>query len=527
MNVFFRLVTIAAMLFYSVVAMAQQAPKDKGLALLTDSFMKAPLNFLSSDYMEGRDTFDKGGRLAAEYISSLLEMYGLEPAGDLQNDGTRSYFQKIPYLVIDGFGDSYLKVISKSGTIANSYSYDIEVFSSQYNSRKVSGDIVFAGYGLIDDKINHNDFAKANLEGKVVVVLGGYPTGHKEYFKKSGVLRSSKRKGIEFMEQNGALAIITILDTEKYNRIAERYAENKSFYMSENIRPNRPRVVSPLTAPEYLDFISVSPRVGADIFDGDMSIIDNYISASNDGRKSVPVQIKGKSIEINNDVKSTLKYAYNVLAVLKGEDSSKTFVVGAHYDHFGIKDGYIWNGADDNASGVIGVTSTAAAMASNGEKPKYDVLFGAWTGEEINLLGSWYFVNNFSKTHGYSELISNVNFDMLSRSYTRDTTDIIFDLEYSIGNPEYKSYTENNIKEYDLNVTPKFNPMTPADFSGATDYIPFLQTNRSFIGMYAGHHVDYHMPSDEIDKLLYFKFYDLVKLGYLCTYDIVSNYVEK
>ena len=98
----------------------------------------------------------------------------------------------------------------------------------------------------------------------------------------------------------------------------------------------------------------------------------------------------------------------------EGKKKDEFVVIGAHMDHMGMSGGRIWNGADDNASGTVGVMTIARAFAATGEQPERTVIFCAWTGEEKGLLGSEYFTRHPT----YSEMGNckfYINFDMISR----------------------------------------------------------------------------------------------------------------
>ena len=84
----------------------------------------------------------------------------------------------------------------------------------------------------------------------------------------------------------------------------------------------------------------------------------------------------------------------NILGIIEGKNPDKFIVLGAHYDHVGIGNGYIWNGADDNGSGTVGVMTIAKAIMATGEKPENSIIFAFWTAEEEGLLGSRYYVRN-------------------------------------------------------------------------------------------------------------------------------------
>jgi hypothetical protein len=106
----------------------------------------------------------------------------------------------------------------------------------------------------------------------------------------------------------------------------------------------------------------------------------------------------------------------NVVGYIKGERKDEYVVVGAHYDHVGIDDllvgDQIYNGADDNAASVAALLQVVRAFAASGEKPLRNVIFAFWDGEEVNYLGSEYFVENFENT---AAIKAYINLDMISR----------------------------------------------------------------------------------------------------------------
>ena len=113
----------------------------------------------------------------------------------------------------------------------------------------------------------------------------------------------------------------------------------------------------------------------------------------------------------------------NVLAYIPGKRSDEYVIVGAHFDHLGVDetlaDDKIYNGADDNASGVSAVLQIARAFALSGEKPLRNVIFAFWDGEEKGLLGSKHFVQHcpfLKQIKGY------LNFDMIGRNQQARTT---------------------------------------------------------------------------------------------------------
>lgn len=132
-------------------------------------------------------------------------------------------------------------------------------------------------------------------------------------------------------------------------------------------------------------------------------------------------QVKGKRWQVHPDSIAELKKVVhqklalrNILGKIEGKNPNEIVIIGAHYDHIGydpmLEGDQIYNGADDNASGVQAVLQVARAFLATGEQPERTVIFAFWDGEEKGLLGSRYFAMNYpdiKKVKGY------LNYDMI------------------------------------------------------------------------------------------------------------------
>jgi hypothetical protein len=183
--------------FLSAVCMtnsnAQLAPKETGLQEITINAIKGQLEFLSSDWMEGRATGEKGAYLAADYIASMFRVFGAAPAGDAASFGGRmprmalrtgpggpsftpskTYFQNFTLIESQPSGGSNLS-IKKAG---QEYTFDEGIdFSVSRATMDIRFDapMVFVGYGLVDKANGIDDFAGVDVKGKVIVRLTGFP----------------------------------------------------------------------------------------------------------------------------------------------------------------------------------------------------------------------------------------------------------------------------------------------------------------------------------------------------------------
>jgi Zn-dependent M28 family amino/carboxypeptidase len=206
--------------------------------------------------------------------------------------------------------------------------------------------------------------------------------------------------------------------------------------------------------------------------------------------------------------------------MIEGENLNDIIVIGGHYDHLGIRKGFIYNGADDDASGVVGMLTIARAIKATGKKPKRTIIFAAWTGEEKGLLGSKHFVETFKPL---DRITYNLNMDMISRNNPEDKKGNQLTMKVTKGNDFFEQLTFQNIEKYKLNLEVKYNPIDAGTQSGGSDYTPFCAEYIPFFSFNAGFDPNYHHYDDEVSTLNWEKMLTIVKLGFLDIWDL-ANY---
>tara|TARA_R110000868_G_scaffold28686_1_gene107273 strand:- start:14582 stop:15511 length:930 start_codon:yes stop_codon:yes gene_type:complete len=184
----------------------------------------------------------------------------------------------------------------------------------------------------------------------------------------------------------------------------------------------------------------------------------------------------------------------NILGVVKGSEfQDKYIVISAHYDHEGIKNGVIYNGADDDASGTCALFSFAEYLEKN--PPEYSVILAAFDGEEWGLQGSNYFVNY--PVVPLEKIVLNLNMDMISRSGSNTL--------FAVGTRFNKI-----LKEVILNFKQTGNAKLVAahdgedgleDWTYSSDQGSFHKKGIPFIYFGVDDHKDYHMPTDDFENI--------------------------
>ena len=214
----------------------------------------------------------------------------------------------------------------------------------------------------------------------------------------------------------------------------------------------------------------------------------------------------------------------NVLAYIPGKRSDEYVIVGAHFDHLGVDetlaDDKIYNGADDNASGVSAVLQIARAFALSGEMPLRNVIFAFWDGEEKGLLGSKHFVQHcpfLKQIKGY------LNFDMIGRNNKPEQPQHVVYF-YTAAHPAFGEWLKQDITRYGLQLQPDYRPWdNPV---GGSDNASFARSGIPVIWYHTDGHPDYHQPSDHAALLNWEKVVEITKASFLNVWNLAnkSNY---
>ena len=246
-------------------------------------------------------------------------------------------------------------------------------------------------------------------------------------------------------------------------------------------------------------------------------LADSYFQPFDAYRKER--QKKGR-LEVHPDSIAKLKQEVhqkltmrNVLGMIPGKNTKEYVIVGAHFDHLGIDpvlDGdQIYNGADDNASGVSAVLQIARAFLASGQQPERNVIVAFWDGEEKGLLGSKYFVQTcpfLSQIKGY------LNYDMIGRNNKpQQPKQVVY--FYTAAHPGFGDWLKEDIRKYGLQLEPDYraweNPI------GGSDNGSFAKVGIPIIWYHTDGHPDYHQPSDHADRLNWDKVVEITKASFL------------
>jgi Zn-dependent M28 family amino/carboxypeptidase len=339
--------------------------------------LRAHLEFLADDALEGRAPGTRGGEIAAKYIAAQFERLGLEPAGD---SGT--YFQRVPIIAL-----TPQPTLAVSGASGQPYEWKKDfVMWSMRNDSLVSarGDVVFAGYGIVAPEYGWDDYAGLDAKGKIVVVLVNDPGLQDSTIFRGKILTYYGRwtYKIEEAQRQGAAGILMVHTTES---ASYPWTTVLSGWVGPQVRLERPPGSLLMAGWLQQDAAARLFRQGGQ----DLSALT--AAAAKKGFRSVPLKL-----QVDASVRSAVRRSAteNVLGRWpgRGPRAKEAVLIGGHYDHFGIgapvNGDSIYNGAEDNASGTAGVLATAEAFVKSGVHPGRSIVFIGFAAEESGLLGS-------------------------------------------------------------------------------------------------------------------------------------------
>ena len=380
---------IGVMLVVQAQAPRGTASAGSGPALdeIQAAHIEAHLRFLSHDLLEGRAPSTRGGQLAAEYLAAQLAAMGYEPAGS-----NGSYFQDVP--IVESVVDPSFTLHAGQGPPFE-YLDDVVVFSGLQDPRvQVDADVVFVGHGIVAPEYNWNDYAEADVKGKVVLVMVNdppAPSSEPQLFGGDALTYYGRwtYKYEEAARQGAAGAILIHTEpSATYPWQVVQTSWSGTQYSLPAV-PGQPALAMKAWITEDAGR-ELARRGGQDI--------DALRQAAmTRGAKPVPLDVRVSGTVLQ---KVQQKTSPNVVGVLRGTNAGQGVIYTSHYDHFGIREARptdppdadrIFNGAQDNAAGVAATLEVAQSFARARGRPARSIYVLFTTAEESGLLGAEHF----------------------------------------------------------------------------------------------------------------------------------------
>lgn len=485
---------------FSSQLLSQNVAKDEFAAsFLSNTILaknlKESVYALSNDSMQGREFGTAGERKAANWIAVKLREYNIEPVPALGN-----YFQEISFKSY-----SWDQLLFQSGSTTFEPDQDYFAYPGSARNMSISGsEIIFIGYGL--ELPNYNEFAGVDIKGQIVMIQTGMP------MTKDSVIWLTGKKWTPASEESLETRVKRVLSK---GAVAVLVVDNG---FKERIRRDRSKIFTPVNLPAKDSSLE--------------SLGGNYMVISSDMAKQLAGD-RAKKLEEHQDniakkgrptftrLYTTFEWqmkpkfdrlsGVNVIGMIPASDPNlqqEAVVLSAHFDHLGIRDGVVYNGADDNASGsasILEISRTLQEAKKQGQGPRRNVLVIFFSGEEKGLYGSEYYTQ--SPLWPLEQTIADVNVDMVGRIDKRhpDNPDYIYVIGADRLSQQLADIQTNANNTYcHLQLDETYNALNdPNRYYYRSDHYNFAKNGVPSVFYFSGTHSDYHKSTDDADLLNY------------------------
>ncbi len=525
-----------------LLALASPAPGQQPapeIESIRKQDLRADLFYLAGDGFRGRLTDTPENQMAAEFIRARFERLGLEPGGP-----GGSYFQ--PYNLMTATLGTENRLVASTG---NGVELRAAVGQSLYPLRfsatgRTGGSIVFAGFGITEARLDYDDYRGPQIKGNLVVVLDHEPGERDPESPFDGVVTAQAASPLEkalAAQAKGAVGILFVSDIHNHPGASNFEAETRGYWPAQPPRIERYALAS-WTERVRVPAAQVSPALAEALVRGTGRTLLELARAAETARGMTPLPLPGVQVELTTSVERHVIPDRNVVARVTGSDprlKDDWVIVSAHFDHNGADGDQIYNGADDDGSGTVGLLEIAEAYAravERGQRPRRSVLFAAWNSEERGLLGAWAFVEE--PLVPLERVVGVLNMDMIGRNEevqvgggarfrglevqtAESNNNAINILGYS-RTPDLWALVQKANAGIGLELKPRYDN-NASNLLRRSDHWPFLQRGVPALWFHTGLHPDYHTPYDRPEKINYDKMERIARLVYQASWDLAQQ----
>ena len=475
--------------------------------------LAAHIAFLASPSLEGRGLGERGLDAALEYVAASLALAGIaapeggDPAA--ADAGGAGRFQVVPLREITG-QQGAVTVVRESGgqTWSRSFAAGVDCLLPYMAPQSITAPVVFAGHGIREPGLGHDDYRGLDVQDKIVLLLAGVPPGPEWQAKElQGHWNDEDTDNryvarLELARALGAVAVVAIERDEWGKKLEDGSEAIRRFFLPVDAGAasgGEPRLAV------------VSTVVAGALLGAEASTGDAPTAALHGLLPGVTVTLSASGSERHLESR-------NVLGVVPGSDPGlrgEVVMIGAHLDHLGRSGDAISPGADDNASGVAALLEIAKAFAASPVRPKRTVAFAFWTGEEEGKFGSGRYVRRpvwpLERTtylnldmigHPWlpeeiAKLVADTGLEEGGELLTKMAPADFIELGLPAGMSELDSALRRAARATGLAL--HFD-RTDGKFGGS-DYRDFARAGVPFIRFFGNFFPAYHEPGDTVDAL--------------------------
>ena len=522
-----------------VTAQAPRQTTAPGSYTIRPDDLQADVRFLAGDSLQGRRTGTPGNRQAADFIASRFERLGLMGVGT-----NGSHFQDFE-LVTASLGDD--NRLTVTGVSAAEVTFGATYYpDSTSGTGTAAGDVVFMGFGISAAALGHDDYQSSTaLAGKVALILNHEPGEFDADSPFDGQMASEHARSVRKVLAAQAAGVTAVLMAPDMHNHEGRLGTSRPW---RSVWPARPRRQPRYQVAEWVTAVTIpvaqiSGELATRIVENaglEMQELGATRAERRGGINAVP--LPGQHVELTTSVRRRVEPNRNVVGLIEGTDPAlrdEWVLITAHYDHEGADGSRVFNGADDNASGVAGLIEIAEAYeaaARDGVRPRRSILLAAWNSEEQGLLGAWSYTA--APLHPLARTVAVLNMDMIGRDEevpagagarfygltvqtAESNRNAVNILGYS-RSPDLRRAAQQANTGARLQLRFRYDD-NPSNLLRRSDQWPFLHEGVPALFIHTGLHPDYHTERDRPDTVNYQKMARVVQLVHALSWDLAQS----
>lgn len=540
-----RLITLLACVSVVVGCGDGFAP---GMSTITEADLRADLFALAGDSLGGRLVGTPELEEASAWIGQRFADLGLEPAGD---GGSYDQYFDLHWSDLAG-GDE----LSVSGGPARRPGNGWTP-SSAGAGASASGSLVFAGFGIVEERLGWDDYQGQDVEGRIVVMLEREPGVADPASPFDGVVTAEASRAwrkVLAAQERGAVGVLFVRDVHNRSAVGNWPLLHASQWPASRRRIER-FTLAAWTERITIPAAQISAEIAEALVSGSGRSLDELAEAAETAPSGLGViDLPEETVAFTTSVQRNTTRGHNVLAMIEGSDPDlrdEVVIIGAHHDHNGSgpfqgdDEVHVYNGADDDASGTVGVMAIAAAYANaaeRGDRPRRSVLFALWDAEERGLLGAWYYT--VRPLFPLPATVAKLNLDMIGRNeevpqnaggrfrglepQTSESNANAINILGSTRSPTLAAVVDsaNGALGGDADREPltlRFRyDNNESNLLRRSDHWPFLENGVPAVWFHTGLHPDYHTPDDDPERIEFEKMTRIVRLVHQTSWDVAN-----
>ena len=536
-------ILVSTMTAWVVTPIAQGARAPQ-IESITATELRADLFFLASDGMQGRLTNTPQNDLAADWVRSRFERLGLRPGGH-----GNSFDHRYALMTATLGSGNELRVspltaaANALGELRSQLRVGEEFYPHRFSANAAAqSSVVFAGFGIVSPERGHDDYKDA-VRGQIVLILDREPGVNDPSSVFDGVVTAEVAQPIKKVlaaQDKGAVGVIFVEDVHNQSGPAANFTGQAANYW-----PTTAPRVERYTLKAWSDRIRIPvvqmsvPAAQHLVSMGGRSLVE-LAKAAETRAGITPVPLK-TLVSVNTSVVHHTIPDRSIVATIEGSDpqlKNEYVLVSAHFDHDGADGPRIYNGADDDGSGTVGLIEIAEAYAlaaKAGQRSKRSVIFAAWNSEERGLLGAWAYTED--PMVPLDRIVGVLNMDMIGRNeevpvggggrfrglelQTAESNNNATNIIGTLRSPDLRALFDTANQGLGIELKYRYDNNV-SNLMRRSDHWPFIQRGVPGVWVHTGLHPDYHTIYDRPEKINYPKMEKIARLVYQASWDLAN-----